>query len=92
MDEVAEGHFGVGFSSFFTWGKKLITVSCRMSVMLSVCHMADQVIFKFQSPVMTDRASVLFWGFERYTLGLTRGRIHPAEALVGTVLTPRGTS
>ena len=92
MDEVPEGHFGVGFSSFFTWGKKLITVSFRMSVMLGVCHMADQVIFKFQSPVMTDRASVLmFWGFERYTLGLTSGLVHLAEAFVGTVLTPRGT-
>ena len=69
LDEVAEGHFEVGFSLFFfSWGKKLITVSFRMFMMLGVCHMADQIIFMFQFSVMTDRASVLmFWGFERYT-------------------------
>jgi len=54
--------------SFFHGEKKLIIMSFRMSVVLGVCHMADQVIFRFQITAVTDKASVLmFWGFERYT-------------------------
>ena len=57
----------------------------------SVCHRADQVIFRFQFLVVTDRASVLmFWGFEHYTLGLTSGLIHLTEVFVGAVLIPCG--
>jgi hypothetical protein len=63
LDEVAEGHFGVGLS-FFHGKKKLIIVSFRMPVVLGVCHMAAQVIFRFQSIAVTDKASVpMFWGF-----------------------------
>ena len=70
----------------------MIAVSFRMPVMLGVRHMAEQVIFRFQFLIVADKASVLmFWGFERYTLGLTSGLIHLAEAFVGTVFIPRGT-
>ena len=56
MDELQRG-IEVGFSLFFAWGKKLITVSFRTSVRdASVCHRADQVIFRFQFLVVTDMA------------------------------------